>query len=188
VRGHAPSGGLAEVAPQMPPVGDLDRLGSADPGALGIERGPVLADDLDARPLRRPRGQRGGLPGGQHIQWPAGFAVDEHGPVDPAPAERELVQPTTRGCVACGSGRSATTRNSVLRLTVIPIRSAGREPSRPARASPNDPMAARNRSVQRPWRRVSPAICSAHASDAIGAFTNEASHSWAKNHTLARTL
>lgn len=39
---------LAEAAPQMPAVGDLDRLGRAAAGSLGVAAGPVPADDVDA--------------------------------------------------------------------------------------------------------------------------------------------
>lgn len=42
-------------------------------------------------------------------------------------------------------------------------RKARRAPARPARARPIAPIASRNRSVTRPWRRVSPGTCSTNA-------------------------
>ncbi|MQY39803.1 hypothetical protein SRB17_78310 [Streptomyces sp. RB17] len=52
--GDAPLGRFAEVAPEVEPVGDLDRGGRPDAGALGEERGAIAADDLDPRVLGQP--------------------------------------------------------------------------------------------------------------------------------------
>jgi hypothetical protein len=57
VLGDGPFDGLAEVVPQVPAVGDLDRLGCAADGAGGIGSGPVAADDLDAGVGSQPGGQ-----------------------------------------------------------------------------------------------------------------------------------
>lgn len=54
VAGDAPLGRFAEVAPQMEPVGDLDRGGRPDSGALGEEWSAVAADDLDPWALGQP--------------------------------------------------------------------------------------------------------------------------------------
>lgn len=42
-------GGVAQVVPQVPSVGDLDGLRCARSGGLGVGGGPVPADDLDLR-------------------------------------------------------------------------------------------------------------------------------------------
>jgi hypothetical protein len=54
VAGDTPLGRFAEVAPQVEPVGDLDRGGRPDAGAPGEEWSAVAADDLDPRALGHP--------------------------------------------------------------------------------------------------------------------------------------
>jgi len=58
---------VAQVVDEMPPVGDLDRVGRAVPRAFGVGTGPVSADDLDARMPAQPVGDGGGLPVGQEV-------------------------------------------------------------------------------------------------------------------------
>jgi len=59
--------GLAEVVPQVPPVGDLDRARRAPRAAVGIAAGPVAADELRAGAGSQPGGERISGPVGQHI-------------------------------------------------------------------------------------------------------------------------
>jgi hypothetical protein len=83
---------LGEVVPQMPAVGDLDRLRCAAGGAVGVEAGAVPADHLGARPGLEPVGERVGGPAVEDVDRPAGLDVDQQRPV-PAPfAQRELVR------------------------------------------------------------------------------------------------
>lgn len=67
VGGDAALGGLAQVRPQVPPVGDLHRLGSSAVGGLGVESGPVAAHDLDLGVLAQPCGDRLRLPVWQQV-------------------------------------------------------------------------------------------------------------------------
>ncbi len=48
VRGHQSLHVPAQVVPQVPPVGDLHRVGCAGTGAVGVPAGPVPADHLHA--------------------------------------------------------------------------------------------------------------------------------------------
>jgi hypothetical protein len=48
VRGHQSLHVLAQVVPQVPPVGDLHRAGRTVTGAVGVPAGPVPADHLHA--------------------------------------------------------------------------------------------------------------------------------------------
>jgi len=49
VRGDQSLHVLAQVVPQVPPVGDLDRVGRTAAGAVGVSAGPVPADHLHTR-------------------------------------------------------------------------------------------------------------------------------------------
>ncbi|MDH6523398.1 hypothetical protein M2163_000097 [Streptomyces sp. SAI-135] len=84
VAGDSPLGGLAEVVPQVPAVGDLRRLGCSGCGAFREERGAVPADDLDPGALLQPCGQAGRFPVRQQIHRSTGLNVDEHRAVDPS--------------------------------------------------------------------------------------------------------
>lgn len=59
--------GPAEALPQMEPVSDLQGIGSAAPGTLGVGACPVPADDLHAWVTEQPGGRRPGLTGRKHI-------------------------------------------------------------------------------------------------------------------------
>ena len=68
-----------ENVPQMPPVGDLHRVGRAVPGAVGVPAGPVSADQLDAGMETEPVGEIGGFSAQEHVarSVPVG-QVDQH--------------------------------------------------------------------------------------------------------------
>lgn len=105
VLGDAPLGGLAQAVPEMPPVRDLDGLRRTGGGALGEERRPVPAHDLDAGPIGEPGRQAGCLPVGQQVDRTAGFYVDENGAVVAALAGGVLVDADhTRGHLRLGKG------------------------------------------------------------------------------------
>lgn len=91
VTGDGPLGGLAEVVPQVPPVGNLSRLGCPGRGAFGEERSPIPADHLDAGPFGQPLCQAGCLPVRQQVHWPSGFDIDQNRAVDAALARGVLI-------------------------------------------------------------------------------------------------
>ena len=77
---------LAEVAEQVPSIGDLDGIRGTLPDAIGVGAGMIAGDDLDARPVPQPGGNGGGLAVGQQIDHPVGLDVDRHRAVAaPAP-------------------------------------------------------------------------------------------------------
>jgi hypothetical protein len=80
-----------QVVPQMPAIGDLDRVRCPGPGTLGIRAGPVPADDGCAGMRLQPRLHGGGLPVRQHAHDITGAHVDQHGAVDMSLAQREVV-------------------------------------------------------------------------------------------------
>lgn len=96
MRGDGLLHALGEVVPQMPAIGDLDRVGCAGARALGVGAGAVSTDHLRAGMREQPRGERVGLPIGAHVDRPMGGHVDEHGAVDVPAAQREIVHPQHR--------------------------------------------------------------------------------------------
>src|SRR5262245_28748135 len=62
----------------MPAVGDLDGLGRAGAGPLGVSRGAVAADDLDARMLAQPFFDRRGFAVGQQVDDSSPFQIDDN--------------------------------------------------------------------------------------------------------------
>lgn len=91
-------GGFAQVVPEVPSVGDLERLWGTAGGAFGEEGGPVTADDLNAGPLGEPGRESVCLPVGQEVDRTSCFDVDEHGSVDTALAVGEFVHADHAGC------------------------------------------------------------------------------------------
>ena len=91
VRGHALVHGLTQVVPQVPSVGDLDRVGCAVPAAQGVGTGPIPADHFGAGMRLEPRGERAGLAVGEQVdRMPVGH-VDQDRAVVMPPPEREIV-------------------------------------------------------------------------------------------------
>ena len=93
MRGDGLLGVLAQVVPQVPAVRDLDGERSAGGGAVAVRRRPVSADDLRAGAGLQPVLQRGGLTVGQQVDDLPGLGVGDHGAVDVALAQREVVHP-----------------------------------------------------------------------------------------------
>ncbi|OEJ35204.1 hypothetical protein BGK67_31320 [Streptomyces subrutilus] len=77
--------------PRPGPIGDLDGLRRPGGGALGEERGPAPAHDLDSGPLGQPRGQARCLPARQQVYRAAWLDVHEDGAVVAALAGCVLV-------------------------------------------------------------------------------------------------
>jgi len=93
VGGDALLDGLGEVLPQVEPVGDLDRVRRAGPGAVGVGAGAVSADDLDAGVRGQPVRQRLRVAAFEEVQRGAGLDVDDQRAVVLAAADREVVDP-----------------------------------------------------------------------------------------------
>ena len=74
--------GVAEIAQQMPPIGNLDRIRSTGPHAVGIVAGPIAGDDLDAGMRLQPRLDSLGLAVPQQIDRPVFILqIDDDGAV-----------------------------------------------------------------------------------------------------------
>jgi hypothetical protein len=83
--------GVAEVAQQVPAVGDLDRLRRAAADAVGVGAGAVTRDDLHAGvgPQPRPDGLRVAV--GQQVDRAVALQVDDERAVAPATAPGPVV-------------------------------------------------------------------------------------------------
>jgi hypothetical protein len=91
VRGHALVHGLTQVVPQVPSVGDLDRVGRAVPTTLGVGTRPIPTDHVGAGMRLEPRGERGRLAVSEQVdRTPVGH-VDQDRAVVMPPPEREIV-------------------------------------------------------------------------------------------------
>jgi hypothetical protein len=86
-------GVFGQVVPQMPAVGDLDRVRRSCLGALGVVAGPVPADDSRAGTFFQPRLEAGGLPVRQQVDHVPGAHVHQHRPVHLALGQREVIDP-----------------------------------------------------------------------------------------------
>ena len=79
--------GVAQIAQQVEPVGNLDRLRSAGTNAVGKGTGPVAGDDLDAGMILQPGGDGLGTAVGQQLDRPVGtLEINDNGAVAPAAA------------------------------------------------------------------------------------------------------
>ena len=93
MRGDFLPDGLAEAVPQVPAVADLDRAGQRLADRLAVGARAVAAHDLDPGMVPQPLlGDVGGA-ARDDVDAPAGLGVDEHGRVDQAAAQREVVDP-----------------------------------------------------------------------------------------------
>lgn len=100
------------------------------------KRCPVAGYDLYPGPLREPSDRTGSLPVGQQVHRTPAFHLDQDSPVATPFAVAYSSTPTTRGTGTSGSGKAATSRSSVPRLTDTPKTLAMRDPARPASARP----------------------------------------------------
>jgi hypothetical protein len=98
---------LGEVVPQVPAVGDLDGLGCASMGAVGVGAGAVAAHDLDAGVLAQPVGEGVGLPVSQQLHRAVAGHVDQDAAVVVAAAQREVVDAEHGHRVGLGIGQRA---------------------------------------------------------------------------------
>ena len=84
---------FAQVVPQVPAVGDLDRAGRPGDGSLSVGAGTVPADDLRAGVGLQPFLQRARLAIRQQVNHVAGFRVGHHRAVHLPLAQREIIDP-----------------------------------------------------------------------------------------------
>jgi hypothetical protein len=79
----------------------------------------------------------------------AGPGVDEHRRVGPAAAQREVVDPSTRGTISAGSGILSRTRSMACRETPMPSAGSSRAEARPANSRATALTCAVSRVVRR---------------------------------------
>jgi hypothetical protein len=79
--------------PQVPAVADLHCVRQGLPDGLTVGPRPVTAHDLDSRVVPQPLFGNIGGAALEDVDAPAGPGVDEHGCVDAAAAQREVVDP-----------------------------------------------------------------------------------------------
>src|SRR5262245_51119671 len=75
----------------MPAVGDLEGLGRAGVGSLGVSSGAVAGDDLDARMFAEPFLDGRGFAVGQQVDDPSAFQIDDYRAVTLSLAEGPVV-------------------------------------------------------------------------------------------------
>lgn len=84
---------VAQIAPQMPAVADLHRVGQRPTNRLGVGGRAVPAHDFDLCLSAQPCRQRVGLPVGQDIDAFPGLGIDDDRGVAVAAAQGEVVDP-----------------------------------------------------------------------------------------------
>jgi hypothetical protein len=83
--------GVHQILEQVEAVGDLDRLGRATTGTVGIELRTIAADDAHAWMLSEPGGESVSLALRQQIDGTMGFQVDQDGAVPIPFAEGPII-------------------------------------------------------------------------------------------------
>lgn len=104
---HRPLNGLGEVRPDVPPIRDMDRIGSADPPGLGVGSGTVPADHFDAGMTGEPAGHRRCRPVRQQVDGLACLDVDQDCAVVVSLAQGEIVHPEDSRCRRLGLRQAA---------------------------------------------------------------------------------
>jgi hypothetical protein len=177
---------FGEVVPQMPAISDLDRLGRAAAGAVGVGTGPVAADDLGAGMRLQPGSKRLRLPVLQQVDRPVGGHVHQHGAVDPATPERKIIHTQHGHLVDLGVGQRAQQPQQRV--------AAGRQPKPTGQPRTGAACQRQADGLQHPLKqRGSPGIpggqprdlLGERASLAVGVLTEEAAHAKAEHHPFA---
>jgi len=91
MRGDGLVHGFADVVPDVPSVGDLDCIWCTRTGPFRVGAGPVPADDLRPGMRLKPRGEGFGGAAGQHVDRSVSVHVQQHGAVDVATTQGEIV-------------------------------------------------------------------------------------------------
>jgi hypothetical protein len=84
---------LAQVVPQVPTVGDLDRVRRGLAGSLGVGASAVPADHQGSRMVPQPAREGAGLPISKQIHRLVGGHVHQDGAVDMPAPQRESKPP-----------------------------------------------------------------------------------------------
>lgn len=103
---HLAEGGFTQVVPQVPPVGDLYRVGQCAADDLGVRGRAVAAHDPDARVPAQPRFQHASHAVGQHIDPLVGLGVDHQGGIAVPAAQGEVVDTDHAGHPPGGQGNA----------------------------------------------------------------------------------
>ena len=85
--------GFAEAVPQVPAVADLHRARQCLADRLAVGARPVPAHDLGPGMVPQPFFRDVGGAALDDVDAAAGLGVDEHGRIDAAAAQREVVDP-----------------------------------------------------------------------------------------------
>lgn len=154
--GDATLRGLAGVAPEVEPVGNLDGGGCPDAGAFCEERSTVTADDLDPRTFGQPGRDCARLAIRQQVNWSAGAQEIPEGPARPRrgprrpSSRRHLVPPPDARSAAMTSGHGTSAgRQGAGR----PSKKLAPAPRGPVRAGKTPCEPHRDRCAERPRLR-----------------------------------
>lgn len=96
MRGHRLLHRGSQVRPQVPPVSHLDGVRSATTSSISVGTRPVSADCFDTGVGLEPRCEGVGVPAGEDVDGPVDRHVDDHGSVDSAAPDGEIVDPDHR--------------------------------------------------------------------------------------------
>lgn len=82
---------FSEVVPQVPSVGDFDRIRRSGTGRFGIGAGAVAADDLGTGMCSQLFGDGIGFAIGENIDWTVSIHVDQNCAVPMSPSQLEII-------------------------------------------------------------------------------------------------
>jgi hypothetical protein len=186
VGGDRPLHVLGQVVPQVPAVGDLDRLRCSLPGGLGIGASAVPADDLGSGVRLQPGGEGGGLPIAEQVHRAVGGHVDQHRAVAMTAAQGEVVhaQLGHAGGRGVGQGAQQPQQRGPAGLDAQQVRQPGAAAARQRQA---------DRLQQPAQQRASPSVPGRQAGDLLGerarpavvVVAEEPAHPQAKHHAAA---
>lgn len=105
--GEQPLERFAQIHQQVPTVRDLDRPGRALARAFGISASPIATEDLDARMILQPGGERCGGSLRQYINHLMAFLVDQDGAVGATALTGPVIHPQHAGYCRRGQRQRA---------------------------------------------------------------------------------
>src|SRR5262250_3039546 len=122
----------------MKAISDLGSLRRTHGGASGIVLGTVAGNNVDAWMVTQPRRDSLGSTLRQELHRPTAFEIDQDGSIDPALAERKIINPQDPGCGR--RGRRGPMENAEDRIATEGHPQAGGHPGAgfAARLAPKD--------------------------------------------------
>ncbi len=84
---------LPEVAEQVPSIRDLDGVRGTLANAVAVDAGAIARDNLDARMLAKPRGDRCRFTIGKQVDYFVCLKIDQSGPILPATPPSPVIDP-----------------------------------------------------------------------------------------------